>query len=227
MIEPADVATKDAYEGAIRSFTEAEIALREIVAGLQRFRSASDQVSEAGNSLAEAGAAVDRASQAVEETVVALTAISVSLGSATQVITALDPARFWESFDRLEASTASSATSLEQALADGFTEAGASQTATGRALEARIKTATESITREVGTARTDIDVSIKATGDHLSGRIGETSQALQETTGKAAEVLSSELRATQRLARQIRALATAGVVIAAVSVALLVLLVAR
>jgi len=227
MTEPADVATKDAYEGAIRSFTEAEIALREIVAGLQRFRSASDQVTEAGNSLAEAGAAVDRASQAVEVTVVALTAISVSLGSATQVINALDPARFWESFDRLEAATASSATSLEQALTTGFREAGASQTAAARALDARIKTATESITREVGTGMADVKVSIAASSDHLSGRIGETSEALREATGKAAEALSSELGATQRLARQTRALATAGVVLAAVSVALLVLLLAR
>jgi hypothetical protein len=227
MTEPADVATKDAYEGAIRSFTEAEIALREIVAGLQRFRSASDQVTEAGNSLAEAGAAVDRASQAVEEAVVSLTAIAVSLGSATQVITALDPARFWESFDRLEASTASSATSLEQALAAGFAEAVASQTAAARALDGHIKTATESITREVGTSKADINVSITASSDQLSGRIRQTSEALQEATGKAAQALSSELGATQRIATQTRALATAGVVLAGVSVALLLFSLAR
>src|SRR5690349_7041520 len=103
MTEPADAATKEAYEGAIRSFTEAEIALREIVTGLQRFRSASDQVVEAGAYLAGAQAAVERWAQVLESAAVALTENATSLGASAEVLAALDPARFWDSFDRLEA----------------------------------------------------------------------------------------------------------------------------
>ena len=227
MTEPADVATKDAYEGAIRSFTEADIALRQIVTDLQRFRSASNQVAEAGTSLAEALAAVESSSQAVGTAVVALTSIAASLASATQVITALDPARFWESFDRLEASTASSAATLQQAIETGFTQADARHTAAVQALDTSISTTGETTAAEVRTVALDLRSSITTSGDRLASRIGEASDANQKTTRKAAEGLSLEVSATQRLASQARALAVAAVALGAVAVALLVLLVVR
>jgi hypothetical protein len=227
MTEPADVATKDAYEGAIRSFTEADIALRQIVTDLQRFRSASNQVAEAGVSLGEALAAVERSSQAVGTAVVALTSIAASLASATQVITALDPARFWESFDRLEVFTASSAATLQQAIETGFTQADVRQTAAAQALDTSISTTGETTAAEVRRVAADLSSSITTSGDRLANRLGEASDANQKTTRKAAEGLSLGVSATQRLASQARALAVATIALGAVAVSLLVLLVVR
>lgn len=116
MTEPADAATKDAYEGAIRSFTEAEIALQEVVSDLQRFRSASDQLGEAGTSLADARAAVARSAATVDSAAASLAQIASSLASATQTVAALDPERFWNSFNSLEATTTTSASEMRKAL---------------------------------------------------------------------------------------------------------------
>ena len=227
MTEAADVATKEAYEDAIRSFTEAEIALREIVTALQRFRSASDLVAEAGTSLAEAQAAVESSSRAVETAVVTLTAIAASLGSAAHVIAAIDPARFWESFDRLEASVASSATTLQEAIGAGFTQADARQTAAAQAVDTHIATTGEVLGGDIRAATAELGSLIMTSGERLATRIGETSDANQKTTQEAAAGLASAIGAAQHLATQVRALAIAGVVIGLGAVALLVLLLFR
>lgn len=127
MTEPADTATKDAYEGAIRSFTEAEIALQEVVSDLQRFRGASGQLAEAGTSLADARAAVARSAATVDSAAASLAQIASSLASATQTVAALDPERFWASFNRLETTTTTSASEMRQAVDAGFADTAAAR----------------------------------------------------------------------------------------------------
>ena len=117
MTEPTDAATKETYEAAIRSFTEAEIALREIVAALQRYRSASDTVVEAGGTLNASRDALLATLDTLETTAAEMVRVSSGLGQATAVIAAIDQERFWASFAQLESATSSSSDALAQSVA--------------------------------------------------------------------------------------------------------------
>jgi len=116
---------------------------------------------------------------------------------------------------------------LQQTVETGFTQVDATQAAAVQALGTSISTTGETIAAEVRTHATDLRSSITIWGDRLAGRIGETSDANQKTMRQAAEGLSAEIGAAQRLASQARALAAAAVALGAVAVALLVVLLVR
>lgn len=103
MTEAIDNDTKLTYETAIRSFTEAEVALREIVSALERYRAASDSVEAAEAAVSSSQAVLATALATVETTSVELASTATSLRDAATTIAALDPERFWSSFEELRA----------------------------------------------------------------------------------------------------------------------------
>jgi hypothetical protein len=238
MTEPADVATKDAYEGAIRSFTEAEIALREIVGGLQRFRSASEELAESTGALAETRASVEDAADAVSATVVALTAVAGSLATATKVIAELDPARFWAALERLEGSS----TTTQTALTTGFNEAVEGRAAAADTTRAEIQASTTSITAElhavgdgVGTAlaeearatRDGIAVTVIDAEGRLAAQARDDASAARDAAQKTADALSADVAAVQRLATQVRMMAGTSIAVGGIAVVLLIIVLLR
>ncbi len=90
-----------------------------IVAALQRYRSASDTVVEAGGTLNASREALLATLETLETTSAEMVRLSSGLGQATAVIAALDPERFWASFAQLEAATRISSDSLAQSVAAG------------------------------------------------------------------------------------------------------------
>ena len=109
MTEATDNETKLTYETAIRSFTEAEVALREIVSALERYRAASESVETAEAAVSLSQASLAAALATFETTSVELVGTATSLRDASTTISALDPERFWSSFEELrsEVKTAS------------------------------------------------------------------------------------------------------------------------
>jgi hypothetical protein len=101
MTDATDHETKLTYETAIRSFTEAEVALREIVSALERYRAASDAVEAAGTAVTSSQAVLAAALGTFETTSVELASTATSLRDASTTIAALDPERFWSSFEEL------------------------------------------------------------------------------------------------------------------------------
>ena len=223
MTEPADIATKDAYEGAIRSFTEAEIALREIVGGLQRFRSASEQVADAGGALAETRASVEDAADAISATVVALTAVAGSLAAAAKVIADLDPARFWAALERLEGSS----TTIQTALATGFNEAVEGRAAAADSNRAAVESSSATITAELHSVGDGVGAAVTEAASRLSSQGREEASAAREAAQKSADALSTEVAAVQRLATQVRLMAGASIAVGSVAVVLLIVLLLR
>ena len=223
MTELENHVTKDAYEGAIRSFTEAEIALREIVAGLQRFRTASDRVEGAGAALVGALAAVDASTGAVETAVSGLSEIAVSLAAATQVIAALEPARFWESFDRLEATTVASAVATQSSLGDGFAASERRDTQATAALDAGLAASRNATEASLKTATTALSAAVSTSTAQLHAAIVEASAARRQET----ERLSAQQNTSLRVATQARLLASVSAGLSAGGLVLLVMLLLR
>ena len=93
MTEATDNETKLTYETAIRSFTEAEVALREIVSALERYRAASDSVETADAAVSSSQAALAAALATFETTSVELTSSATSLRGAATTIAALGAKR--------------------------------------------------------------------------------------------------------------------------------------
>lgn len=128
MTETTDNETKLTYETAIRSFTEAEIALREIVSALERYRAASDSVEAAEATVSSSQAALAAALATFESTSVELASTATSLRDASTTIAALDPERFWSSFEELRSDVRTGNDSLTEKLV--AVEAGLSGEAT-------------------------------------------------------------------------------------------------
>lgn len=105
MSDHSDPGSRQSFEAAVRSFTEAEVALGEFVAAAQRFRSASESIERA-----QAGLELTR--EPVVEAIATLQAIAVELqGTATamrssaEVLAQLEPDRFWTTFAELRGAT--------------------------------------------------------------------------------------------------------------------------
>ena len=106
MSDHSDPGSRQSFEAAVRSFTEAEVALGEFVAAAQRFRSASESIERA-----QAGLELTR--EPVVEAIATLhAAIAVELqGTATamrssaEVLAQLEPDRFWTTFAELRGAT--------------------------------------------------------------------------------------------------------------------------
>lgn len=102
--------TDDAVDGArsidtvIRGFTDAELALREVVGAVERIRSASEQLDDsradqvaAREALADTAAAIHALGAKVE-------AVAAALHENTTTLSGLDPERLWRHLDNHAAS---------------------------------------------------------------------------------------------------------------------------
>jgi hypothetical protein len=116
MIEATDNETKLTYETAIRSFTEAEVALREIVSALERYRAASDSVEAAEAVVGSSQSVLAAALATLETTSVELASTAASLRAASTTVAALDPERFWSSFGELRSEVKTANDSLTERL---------------------------------------------------------------------------------------------------------------
>ena len=116
MTEATDNETKLTYETAIRSFTEAEVALREIVSALERYRAASDLVEAAEAAVSSSQGVLAAALATFETTSVELASTATSLRAASTTIAALDPERFWSSFGELRSEVKTANDSLTEKL---------------------------------------------------------------------------------------------------------------
>lgn len=116
MTEATDNETKLTYETAIRSFTEAEVALREIVSALERYRAASDSVQAAEAAVSSSQGVLAAALATFETTSVELASTATSLRAASTTIAAPDPERFWSSFGELRSEVKTANDSLTEKL---------------------------------------------------------------------------------------------------------------
>ena len=187
MTAPADAATKDAYESAIRSFTEAEVALREIIAAVGRYRAAADLLADGGEALVGSNEAFKVTAGSLEATATSLEGLAGSLAKATGVIAALEPDRFWEAFAKLEADV---------------------RAETGRTLEA-VQSSEAAITAAVSTAASGIRASVTEAG---AAQSAAASQATGELAGRidgAVRELSARVNTRADMARDQSAAAEA------------------
>lgn len=142
MTDHGDAATRESFEAAVRSFTEAELALGEIVNAAQRFRSASDAI-------VDARAALDVSHESLVATMETLRAmasemerLSASLAAAASVLAALDPERVWSSFAQLESAVGQSSQELARQIETSVAD-----------MAAASKAASDNLAREIGQVR--------------------------------------------------------------------------
>lgn len=95
----------------VQSFTQAELALTEVMAAVAQFRSASEQ-------LASAEVRSEQATQALLAAAAASDQIAAQLESAVTVLKAVDPERLWQ---HLEARQAEHAAHVESTAANANT----------------------------------------------------------------------------------------------------------
>ena len=105
MTDQVDDATRNSLEAAVRSFTDAEIALREIVAAAQRFRTASESLDQAQATLEATNGAAMETVATLRGLAARLDDVSGSLASAALTLTAVDPPRLWTSIGAIEKAT--------------------------------------------------------------------------------------------------------------------------
>src|SRR4051812_12587056 len=107
MTDHANAGARESYEAAVRSFTQAEVALGELLTAAQRFQSASTSIEQAQAGLEltrePPGDAIETGKAVARE----LEQASASLRSTSTVFAKLDPDRFWASLDALTAGVAS------------------------------------------------------------------------------------------------------------------------
>lgn len=102
MTENGDVNSRASFEAAVRSFTDAEVALGEFVTAAQRFRSASDSLERAQAGLELTREPVLESLETLKLMAAELERTSASMGSTAEVLAQLDPNRFWSSFSEVQ-----------------------------------------------------------------------------------------------------------------------------
>lgn len=102
MTENADASSRASFEAAVRSFTDAEVALGEFVTAAQRFRSASESIERAQAALELTREPVLESLETLKSMAAELERTSASMGSSAEVLAQLDPNRFWSSFSEVQ-----------------------------------------------------------------------------------------------------------------------------
>ena len=216
MTESTDAATRETYEGAIRSFTEAEIALREIVTAVQRYRSASDAVVEAGATLSASRESLLATLTTLEATASEMQRLSLSLSQASAVIAALDPERFWASFTKLEAAARSSSELVVQSLA-----------ASTSRLEGVVAESSQVLRDQIADAAAELTASASATTDHLQGKIDTAVAGLTATHRASTDEVSLAVSYVRGIATVARDASVASMVLGITAIVMVAFLLLR
>ena len=116
MSEPNVLETSTSLETVIRSLTDAELAAREVTGAVERFRSASAQLSESRDDQAAARAALGEATAGLERVAAQVKAVAVSLDATTVVLRAIEPERLWLHLESMEARQAQSQATMNSRL---------------------------------------------------------------------------------------------------------------
>ena len=116
MSEPNVLETSTSLETVIRSLTDAELAAREVTGAVERFRSASAQLSESRDDQAAARTALGEATAGLERVAAQVKAVAVSLDATTAVLRAIEPERLWQHLESMEARQAQSQATMNSRL---------------------------------------------------------------------------------------------------------------
>ena len=116
MSEPNVLETSTSLETVIRSLTDAELAAREVTGAVERFRSASAQLSESRDDQAAARAALGEATAGLERVAAQVKAVAVSLDATTVVLRAIEPERLWQHLESMEARQAQAQATMNSRL---------------------------------------------------------------------------------------------------------------
>ena len=116
MSEPNVLETSTSLETVIRSLTDAELAVREVTGAVERFRSASAQLSESRDDQAAARAALGEATAGLERVAAQVKAVAVSLDATTVVLRAIEPERLWLHLESMEARQAQAQATMNSRL---------------------------------------------------------------------------------------------------------------
>lgn len=119
MTDPSSGA-HDAVDTVVRAFTEAELALSDIAGAIERFRSASEQLTEARDSQAAANTALAASTDATTAVAGQVGALVEHLGEAAGALRAIEPERLWKHLEQSEADRIAEGTAV-QARIDGLT----------------------------------------------------------------------------------------------------------
>lgn len=219
--------SKEAYEEAVRSFTEAEVALREIVASVQRYRAATDVVFDAGAALTETRDSVLAALRTLETAGATLSGIAGDLAHAAAVVGALDPDRFWRAFAALDETTKSSAAAMTdaQAAAASRIEAAVSAASLAHAdalrqaaatLETGQATSAQSIQGGIDAATAEVTSVNRTSTEVLRVRVEAAAAEVTAANRSSSQDLHLALDEVRKVAIHARAFSTATAVIAMV-----------
>jgi hypothetical protein len=86
----------------VHAFTQAELALADITSSIAEFRSASDQLAEAGRASEAATRALASASDASDRIATQVAGLASALGDAASALRAVDPDRLWAHLEAVE-----------------------------------------------------------------------------------------------------------------------------
>lgn len=111
MTETDSAEDRPSLDTVIRGFTDAELALREISGAVERFRTASAQLSEAREDQAAVRQALEETTSAAKLIADRVETLNGAVAKTIEVLQVLDPERLWRQLGSIESEARAVATS--------------------------------------------------------------------------------------------------------------------
>lgn len=152
-VDRTSASVDDAVDRVIRSFTDAEIALRELVASAESFKASSGTMESGRDELAAGRAALASTTDGLALLMASVASSATELQEAARALRAVDQARIWAGFEATSAALAVHGEAANESAAQ---------------VHARLV----AVSDQVASAREDLDASIERVGTATKGEIG-------------------------------------------------------
>ena len=186
-VDRTSAGVDDAVDRVIRSFTDAEVALRELVASAESFKSSSATMESGRDELATSRAALASTTEGLALLMASVANSATQLQDAATALRAVDQERIWAGFE---------ASGAALAVHDGAAKESAAQ------IDAQLAASLAAVSLEVASVREDLVASIErvqaATEVEIKNATSTLGAQLHSVVEASAATLSDRIDASEK-----------------------------
>ncbi len=202
----------DAVDRVIRSFTDAELALRELVASAESFKAASATMESGRDELAASRAALASTTEGLALLLASVATSATQLQDAAAALRAVDQDRIWAGFEGTDAALTmhdqaakESAAQIDDRVAAGVAAVSLQVASVREELDASIDRGPAATKVEIESSTSTLGAQLHSVVEASAATVGDRIDASEKASADAIATAQAELRAAQvELADQLK-----------------------